>query len=143
MNISFLFLATLLVFFFLFLLISIRLYALGTKVLDIKIEIPPYLIIICKIKYNPKWHYRIETLKANYQSQKSLKSLNPQFRKTMCREKPCQPRLKKPIQIDMSYGNTFGTRKRFSLFILMNDFVKKKKAKKLTFYGQLHWSQIL
>lgn len=68
----------------------------------------------------------------------------------MCREKPCQPRLKKPIQIDMSYGNTFGTRNRFSLFILMNDFVKKKpkkpkkqKTKKLTFYGQLHWSQIL
>lgn len=65
----------------------------------------------------------------------------------MCREKPCQPRLKKPIQIDMSYGNTFGTRNRFSLIILMNDFVKKKnkkqKTKKLTFYGQLHWSQIL
>lgn len=61
----------------------------------------------------------------------------------MCREKPCQPRLKKPIQIDMSYGNTFGTRNRFSLIILMNDFVKKKtkqKTKKLTFYGQLHWS---
>lgn len=68
----------------------------------------------------------------------------------MCREKPCQPRLKKPIQIDMSYENTFGTRNRFSLIILMNDFVKKKpkkhkkqKTKKLTFYGQLHWSQIL
>lgn len=48
----------------------------------------------------------------------------------MCREKPCQPRLKKPIQIDMSYGNTFGTRNRFSLIILMNDFVKKKKKTK-------------
>lgn len=51
----------------------------------------------------------------------------------MCREKPCQPRLKKPIQIDMSYGNTFGTRNRFSLFILMNDFVKKKKSKEAYF----------
>lgn len=51
----------------------------------------------------------------------------------MCREKPCQPRLKKPIQIDMSYGNTFRTRKRFSLFILMNDFVKKKKSKEAYF----------
>lgn len=51
----------------------------------------------------------------------------------MCREKPCQPRHKKPIQIDMSYGNTFGTRKRFSLFILMNDFVKKKKSKEAYF----------
>lgn len=51
----------------------------------------------------------------------------------MCREKPCQPRLKKPIQIDMSYGNTFGTSNRFSLFILMNDFVKKKKGKEAYF----------
>lgn len=51
----------------------------------------------------------------------------------MCREKPCQPRLKKPIQIDMSYGNTFGTRNRFSLIILMNDFVKKKKSKEAYF----------
>lgn len=48
----------------------------------------------------------------------------------MCREMPCQPRLKKHIQIDMSYGNTFGTSNRFSLFILMNDFVKKKKKQR-------------
>lgn len=52
----------------------------------------------------------------------------------MCREKPCQPRHKKPIQIDMSYGNTFGTRNRFSLFILMNDFVKKKKKGKEAYF---------